>query len=227
MISEVLDLQPVELLLARHREHHIPYNIIFKGLALKIYPEVFNPIYTRVSGFLAENIEISKESEVLDMFTGSGAIGLYAAKEAKHVIGVDISQKAIQCARENASALNLCSKTQFRKGNLWEVVGDTETFDVIIANPPLLPAIPEDPLEETVADSPLMSTTRAFINGSTSHLKENGVVYMVFSNACKPLVGDPLKFISHVADLAGLELTIKAEWDVGYEIYRILKMRRK
>jgi methylase of polypeptide subunit release factors len=161
------------------------------------------------------------------MFTGSGAIGLFAARDAKRVIGVDISQKAIQCARENASALDLGSKTQFRRGNLWDVVGDTETFDVITANPPLLPAIPEDPLEETVADSPLMSNTRAFINGTSSHLKENGVAYMTFSSACKPLVGNPLKFISQVANRARLELTVKAEWDVGYEIYRILKMRRK
>lgn len=223
MITNKLDTKPVELLLDKYRVHKNPYVQEFKGLNLMIYPDVFNPAYTKVSGFLADNIIIPPNSVVLDMFCGSGALSFLAAKIAKKVIGVDISPIAIECAIQNSKKLRLVNRTEFRLADLWNGVKISEKFDLIIANPPLLPAIPENLLEMAVADSPKMILTKKFIEGCFGRLKDNARVFMSFSNACHVSFKDPLEFIKDVAGKASLEMSIKSCWDVGYETYRILE----
>lgn len=58
MKSENIDLQPAYRLLDKHTQHIKPYEIEFRGINLLLHPEVFNPAYTKVSGFLLDNLEI-------------------------------------------------------------------------------------------------------------------------------------------------------------------------
>lgn len=46
---------------------------------------------------------------------------------------------------------------------------------------------------------------------------------MSISNACQVYVGDPVEFVRKVGINANLNIIVKAEWDVGYEIYRVLE----
>ncbi len=227
MITNKLDTKPVELLLNKHKAHKNPYIQEFKGLKLVIHPGVFNPAYTKVSGFLADNILVPPNSVVLDMFCGSGALSFLAAKKANKVIGVDISPLAVKCATQNSNKLGLANKTEFRLGDLWNGVKNSEKFDLIIANPPLLPAIPENWLEMAVADSPKMVLTKTFIQGCPSRLKENGKVFMSFSDACSMYLGNSLEFIKDIAENVSLKMDVKSKWDVGYETYRILEFEKK
>lgn len=55
MKSENIDLQPAYRLLDKHTQHITPYEIEFRGINLLLHPEVFNPVYTKVSGFLLDN----------------------------------------------------------------------------------------------------------------------------------------------------------------------------
>lgn len=225
MIADRFNTAPVELLLERHRNRISPYVQEFRGLDLTILTDVFNPAFTKVSGFLADNLLIPSDSLVLDMFCGSGALSFLAARNAKLVKGVDISPQSIKCANLNANKLSLTEKTRFETANLWDGVHKDDRFDVIIANPPLLPAEPENWLEMAVADSPTMATTTSFIRGCGTHLTDTGYVLMSFSNACKTYFDSPLDFVSDIAASAGLQMSIKNEWDVGYEIYRILEFK--
>lgn len=227
MRAERFNTQPVEELLQKHLKHLEPYTVEFKGRKFIIHPEVFNPTYTKVSGFLADNVEVHEGQSVLEMFCGSGAVGLTVAQEAKSLVGVDISEKAVVCSTANAALLGLDQKSKFRHGSLWQVIASDEKFDVILANPPLLPAIPETLLEMAVADSPTLNVTTDFIVGCSPHLSDTGSVYMAFSNASKVYFDDPLSYIESVAGGSGLQMKVKAEWDVGYEIYRILQFRKK
>lgn len=227
MRAERFNTRPVEELLQKHLAHTEPYTIDFKGRQFLIHPEVFNPTYTKVSGFLADNVKIPSGLTVLEMFCGSGAVGITVAYDARHLVGVDVSEKAVACATVNASLLGLNEKSEFRHGNLWQSILPDEKFDVILANPPLLPATPETLLEKAVADSPTMEITTNFVVGCASHLNEDGSVYMAFSNASQVYFENPLAYMASVANNSGLEMSIKAEWDVGYEIYRILQFRKK
>ncbi len=82
---------------------------------------------------------------VLDLGTGTGAIllSLLGEWEKATGLGVDIAPRAIEQARQNAAALGLDARASFQLGD-W-LAGVTGRFDVIVSNPPYIPAgeIPE------------------------------------------------------------------------------------
>ncbi len=85
-----------------------------------------------------------KDPKILDLGTGSGAIGLALAKNIPHsqVTCVDVSAEALTIAQENAHLLNLNS-VKFIQSNWFDglaTVLPTEEclFDVIVSNPPYI-----------------------------------------------------------------------------------------
>jgi release factor glutamine methyltransferase len=86
----------------------------------------------------------NKAPKILDLGTGSGAIGLALAKNIPHsqVTCVDVSAEALTIAQENAHLLNLNS-VKFIQSNWFDglaTVLPTEEclFDVIVSNPPYI-----------------------------------------------------------------------------------------
>ncbi|EFL36738.1 methyltransferase [Streptomyces viridochromogenes DSM 40736] len=74
---------------------------------------------------------------VLDVGTGTGALALEAARRGFDVTAVDVSRRAVWAARLNAARAGLL--VRIRHGNLFDpVLG--ESFDLILANPPYVPA---------------------------------------------------------------------------------------
>ena len=83
---------------------------------------------------------ICKDAKVLDCFCHNGSFSLHAAKfGAKSVLGVDISEEALEVARENARKNGLDNVT-FEAHNcfdhLRELTDANEQFDVVILDPP-------------------------------------------------------------------------------------------
>ena len=83
--------------------------------------------------------KLSKKERVLDAYCGVGAIGLYLAKMAKEVVGIETNKASIASANENAK-LNKINNTKFILGDatelLPEMIDNNESFDVIVADPP-------------------------------------------------------------------------------------------
>ncbi|MDG5491399.1 23S rRNA (uracil(1939)-C(5))-methyltransferase RlmD [Psychroserpens sp. SPM9] len=80
------------------------------------------------------------EELVYDLYTGTGTIAQFVAKQAKHVVGVEAVPDAISAAKENAQ-LNGIENVDFYVGDMKNVFNDAFIAqnghpDVIITDPP-------------------------------------------------------------------------------------------
>lgn len=93
--------------------------------------------------------------KVLDLCTGSGAIGVSVAKLAQgaNVTATDISNEALAVAEGNAKTLG--AKVNFEQGDLFGAVKKRfgkATFDMIISNPPYIESEVIEGLSKEVRD---------------------------------------------------------------------------
>ena len=88
-----------------------------------------------------------REARILDLCTGSGciAISLAALGGFRFVAASDISQEALETARENAGRIlgdggNGSGRIRFQRSDLLDGFDREERFDVIVSNPPYIPS---------------------------------------------------------------------------------------
>lgn len=220
-----LDLLPAKELLQKHLRHSKPYGIVISGIKLTILPGVFCPKYTNTSEFLADNIKVHPREKVLDMFSGSGYQGIRVAKKAKSVLAIDNSLGAVRCIKKNIKLNKLSQKMKVLKGDLFEPIRK-QKFDVIIANPPLLPATPEGVLEATIFD-PDLQTTKKFLENAPLFLKNSGRIYLLFSDVSKKVGLGGISFVEKHARNNGLTVKKIAKRSVGYETYYALLIKKR
>lgn len=98
--------------------------------------------------------------DILDIGTGSGCIACMIAKGVNgvngdvKVLGIDISNDALQVAIENASNLGLLNKAIFRKSDVFSKIRKEEKFDLIVSNPPYIPLNEKNDLQKEVGFEP-------------------------------------------------------------------------
>jgi HemK-related putative methylase len=108
------------------------FKIKNQKIKIQMNPLVFHPSPHGTKA-LGENIAVFKGERVLDIGTGTGILAILAAKLGGKVLAVDILQKAVNLAKQNA-LLNKVD-AEVIKSNLFEKV-PAQKFDVIIANVP-------------------------------------------------------------------------------------------
>ncbi len=88
---------------------------------------------------------------ILDLGVGSGCIILSLLSELPSAmgLGIDASEAALDVAKSNAKALDLSARVKFSTGN-W-TRGLDGPFDIVVSNPPYIPAGDIDALEPEVA----------------------------------------------------------------------------
>jgi release factor glutamine methyltransferase len=137
----------LDTLLAR-REKREPISHIlgvrgFWKIMLKVTPDVLTPRPDTESllDVLLPGIPVDRPVTVLDLGVGSGAIllAILAERPAARGLGVDVSAEAVAVARENAANLGLGSRVALLRGD-WTAGLASESFDVVVANPPYLPS---------------------------------------------------------------------------------------
>ena len=104
------------------------YNILVDGRVLIPRFETEELVYKAL-----EIIDKNGYKKVLDLCTGSGAIGIVIAKKTDcEVLGTDISNDAIKVATNNGQMQN--AKIKFIESDLFNNI--TDKYDLIISNPP-------------------------------------------------------------------------------------------
>ena len=125
---------------------------------------------------------------VLDIGTGSGAIGVVLARElpAARVAATDISPGALAVARRNALAHGVADRMEFFQGDLFAALsGD---FDIICSNPPYIPEDKYDllpagirnfePQGALIAGPDGMAFHRKIIREGVHRLKTGGRIFL-------------------------------------------------
>ncbi len=129
------------------RERRMPFERIlghaeFYGLKIKTdngvfkpYPETEDLVHYAVTALKDEK----KPLRILDLGTGTGCILLAILNALPQAtgLGIDISERAVAIAKENAEASGLSARVEFAVDN-WSQ-GTSEKFDLIISNPPRVP----------------------------------------------------------------------------------------
>lgn len=80
--------------------------------------------------------DIKKEDTVLDLYCGTGTIGIVASDKAKKVIGIELNKEAIKDANENKK-LNNINNIEFYAGDVGKILNKNNYKpDIIIVDPP-------------------------------------------------------------------------------------------
>lgn len=97
---------------------------------------------------------VAYEPLAVDVGTGSGCIALALAAENPfvRVMAVDVDQAAVDVARRNAARLGLGGRVDIFVSDLFSGLAAGARFDVIVSNPPYIPAAEYEELEPNVRD---------------------------------------------------------------------------
>jgi release factor glutamine methyltransferase len=162
--------------------------------------------------------------KILDLGTGSGAIGLALAKNipGSQITCVDISPEALAIAQKNTTLLGL-NTVQFHQGNWLD--GLTDQFDVIVSNPPYIPAGDEhlsmgdlrfEPSSALTDHDDGLSAYRYIFQQAPGYLKKDGLIvvehgYDQSEAICQLLSNGQYVDIKAHLDLAGIKRAASAK----------------
>lgn len=132
-----------------------------------------------------------RECKILDLCTGSGAIGIALAKyiEGSEVFASDISCKALQIAKLNAERNLVHRKMNFIESNMFENFAKfkAEKFDIIVSNPPYIKSDVINQLDIQVKNEPHLALDggvdglefyRLIADDANLYMKDNGMLFL-------------------------------------------------
>ena len=120
---------------------------------------------------------------VFDLGTGTGVLAAVLARRgAGRVVATDINPRAVACARENIRRLGLADRVQVREADLWP----SGRADLIVCNPPWLPAQPTSALELGIYDHG-SDVLHRFLDGLADHLNPAGEGWLILSDLAEHL----------------------------------------
>jgi release factor glutamine methyltransferase len=122
---------------------------------------------------------------VLDVCTGSGVLAIAAAQaSARSVTAVDVSRRSLLTTRANARLNGVRVRT--RRGSLLSAVPG-EAFDLIVSNPPYLPAAGDElprrgAARHTEAGADGRALLDRLIDEAPAHLRPGGLLMVTHSS---------------------------------------------
>lgn len=160
---------------------------------------------------------------ILDLCTGSGAIGIALAHNLSNakVTLTDISEKALDIAKKNASQNGVEKRCSFIQSNMFQNI--TGEYDVIASNPPYIKTDVIPTLDREVQNEPILALDggpdgldfyKIIANEAHRHLKPNGTLALEIGYDQKEIVMQLLENdgmyinIQCIQDLAGNDRVI-------------------
>jgi release factor glutamine methyltransferase len=193
LVKRRAQAEPVAYLVG-HRE--------FFALDFRVTPDVLIP-RPETETLVLQLIAAAKpfpNARILDVGTGSGCVAIAAAVNlpAAKVTAIDISLRALDVARDNASRHAVAERIRFLEGDLFAPLSREDQFDLVVSNPPYvadgemetLPAdirLHEPPLALRAGPQGLDVITR-LIAGAPAYLAPGGLLLIEMSPEQSPAV---------------------------------------
>lgn len=118
-----------------------------------------------------------------DIGTGSGVLAaVLAQRGVARIVATDLAPRALACAGDNFARLGRTTQIELCRADLFPA-GEA---DLVVCNPPWLPAEPTSPVEYAVYD-PDSRMLRGFLAGLAAHLRTNGEGWLIISDIAERL----------------------------------------
>ncbi len=136
---------------------------------------------------------------VLEIGTGSGCMAIATALAIPHakIYAVDISEKALQVAKINVAKHDLTHQIHLLESDVFSALPPTQTFDLIISNPPYVDAedmasLPDEyhhePSLALAAGTMGLDVVHRILKDAAQHLNPQGVLMVEVGNSSGALV---------------------------------------
>jgi len=172
----------------------------------------------------------SKNINILDLCTGSGAVAIAIKNERPdtNVHAADISEEALQIAKENSSRLLGENQINFYHGDLFDAIPRSQSlYSLITANPPYIPSNEIQTLSAEVQNEPRIALDggisgldiiKKIINDAPSFLQNGGALLMEadprqIKDITALLEAEEFVNIKIYKDLAGLDRVIGGKYE--------------
>lgn len=161
-----------------------------RGIPIPALGARIHPYYGVFAPTRSEYIDLVATAELpgtvgtaFDIGTGSGVLGAILARRGiGQVIATDTSPRAIACATDNLRRLNLSDRVTVQQTDLFP----DGHADLIVCNPPWIPARPISLLDHAVYDEN-SQMLRGFLAALTHHLRPNGEAWLILSDLAEHL----------------------------------------
>lgn len=118
-----------------------------------------------------------------DIGTGTGVLAAVLARRGvAQVVATDLSARALACAQDNIQRLGVAAQVQVLEADLFP----PGQADLIVCNPPWLPARASTTLEQAVYDEG-SRMLRGFLAGLAAHLQPGGEGWLILSDLAEHL----------------------------------------
>lgn len=182
----------------------------FMGLSFYVDENVLIP--QPDTEILVEEVlnKINKQDKILDLCTGSGAIGISLAKNTENIkiYMSDISEKALEIAQRNITKNKVEERCELIISNMFENI--YSKYDIIVSNPPYIESEEIKILPKEVRSEPIIALDGGFdgldfyriiANEAYKYLKENGILALEIGYNQKEKVIDLLNKTGKYKDI--------------------------
>ena len=189
-------LKQIQEILLQRVEQRLPIAYILgqtwlAGVKFKVSPAVLiprSPIAELITQQFSPWNTCSDVRHILDLCTGSGCLGILAAMQFYDatVDISDIDQSALDIAADNVALHNLGQRINIKRSDVYAQIPHQQ-YDIIIANPPYVPACEKAHLPTEFAHEPQhalfagddgLDIVSKVIAGAVTYLHTHGILVM-------------------------------------------------
>lgn len=189
----------------------------------RIHPHygVFSPIRGEYVDLVAKtplpgNPGTAASLTALDLGTGTAVLAAVLARRGVgRVLATDTNPRAVVCARENLERLGWASRVEVVEADVFPA--EAVRADIVVCNPPWIPARPTALIEQGVYD-PESRMLRRYLDGLAAHLTlpsasltEGGEGWLILSDLAELLGLRPPTDLPALIEAAGLRVLGKVD----------------